>query len=72
MMYSAGDVDMNPKHRASLKIGVGVTLFLLVVLLANAHLVYVSFKSQPECVTHIKPSERPAAPGTFSAAQSAC
>lgn len=53
---------------------------LLVVLLivlgtaifvgANAHLIYVSFASQPGCVDHVKPGEPQ--PGQYSAAKSAC
>ena len=36
---------------------------------ANAHLVYVAFQSQPECVTHLKD----AGEGTgYRAAKSAC
>ena len=53
-------------------VGALVTGGLLVVLLANAHLVYVSVMSQPECVAHIKASEAPAPKGSFSAAASAC
>jgi len=48
-----------------------VALALLVVVLANVHLVYVSLQSQPACVAHEKPgtgSER----GTYSAARSSC
>ncbi|MGQ7794581.1 hypothetical protein ACUN0C_19425 [Faunimonas sp. B44] len=37
---------------------------------ANAHLVYVAVKSQPDCVSHLKQAgERP---GQFRAARSAC
>ena len=43
---------------------------LLVFAAANAHLVYVAVKSQPECVSHLKQAgERP---GQFRAASSAC
>ncbi|PKP72066.1 MAG: hypothetical protein CVT83_01860 [Alphaproteobacteria bacterium HGW-Alphaproteobacteria-5] len=45
---------------------------LLIVLLANAHLVYVAVTSQPDCVDHIRSSEVPAPAGSFSAAKSAC
>ncbi|WP_332702190.1 hypothetical protein [Devosia sp.] len=40
-----------------------------VLLAANAHLVYVAFSSQPDCVTHLKGEGEP---GTFRAAKSAC
>lgn len=49
-----------------------VFLGLLVVVLANAHLVYVAVMSQPDCVAHIQASETPAPRGSFSAAKSAC
>lgn len=45
---------------------------LLVVLLANAHLVYVAVKSQPDCVDHIQTGVAPAPEGSFSAASSSC
>ncbi|MDP1730921.1 MAG: hypothetical protein Q8L54_07045 [Devosia sp.] len=46
---------------------VGVTALLLG--LANAHLVYVAFQSQPVCLDH---SKSPQAGGAFQAAKSAC
>jgi hypothetical protein len=48
-----------------------VALALIVVVLANIHLVNVAIQSQPDCVAHVKPGtdgER----GAYSAAQSAC
>lgn len=42
---------------------------LLLVLGANAHLVYVAERSQPSCVAHVRQGD--SASG-FSAAQSAC
>lgn len=50
--------------------GVIVGLGLLLVLLANTHLVYVALTSQPECVEHLKVAD--ATTGSFRAAQSAC
>ena len=46
-----------------------VPLGLLIFVGANAHLVYVAFQSQPECVRHLK-----AAGGgdSYRAAMSAC
>jgi hypothetical protein len=44
---------------------------LLVVILANAHLVYVATNSQPRCVPHVKAAPE-AGPGAFSAAQPSC
>lgn len=40
-----------------------------VLLAANAHLVYVAFVSQPDCVAHLKGEGEH---GTFRAAKSAC
>jgi hypothetical protein len=42
----------------------------LVVIAANAHLVYVAVSTQPECVAHLK--DKGDAPGQFRAAKSAC
>lgn len=60
------------KRRLPLPVGIGILAGLLIVLLSNAHLVYVSVMSQPDCVAHIKASEKPAPAGSFSAANSAC
>jgi len=45
---------------------------LALVGVANWHLVYVAFSSQPDCVTHLRPGESRDASGSFSAAQSSC
>lgn len=58
------------------RLRIALTLWLLIpaaVLLfagANAHLIYVAFSSQPECVDHLRAPE----PGTgrFRAANSDC
>ena len=42
---------------------------LLLVLMANAHLVYVAVESEPGCVPH---ATEAGGPGTFQAAKSAC
>jgi hypothetical protein len=42
---------------------------LLLFVGANAHLVYVAFQSQPECVAHIKDV---GGSGSYRAAKSAC
>ena len=49
-----------------------VVLGLLTVVLANAHLVYVAFASQPGCVLHLKERGEASRPGSFRAAVSAC
>ena len=45
---------------------------LLLVLIANSHLVYVAIVSQPECVAHVRQAEGSAKDGRFSAARSSC
>lgn len=45
---------------------------LVVVLLANAHLVYVASTSQPDCVAHARADGTQRAPGVFGAAKSSC
>jgi len=45
---------------------------LLLLLIANSHLVYVAFVSQPECVAHVRQGEGSARDGKFSAARSSC
>jgi hypothetical protein len=59
---------MSPRLLLAALIGVAV----LVVIGANAHLVYVSTTSQPACVTHVKNGGGVVAPGVYSAANSAC
>ena len=43
-----------------------------VFILANAHLIYVAFESQPDCVPHLKASGGQASGLQYSAAKSAC
>ena len=45
---------------------------LLLLLIANSHLVYVAFMSQPECVAHVRQGEGSGRDGKFSAARSSC
>ena len=44
----------------------------LLILLANAHLVYVAMWSQPACVPHLRQGETAGSSTEYSAAQSAC
>ena len=54
------------------KLAVGaIAVTLLVVVLANIHLVYVSLQSQPDCVAHVKPGTGGES-GAYSAARSSC
>ena len=61
-----GDVRWQSTRRLLL---VAAVVIVGVLLAANAHLVYVAFSSQPDCVSHLKGE---GAPGTFRAAKSAC
>ena len=56
--------------RIPLAVWLLVPLAVLLFAGANAHLIYVAFSSQPECVDHLKTPE----PGTgrFRAAKSDC
>ena len=45
---------------------------LLLVLMANAHLVYTAVMSQPDCVAHLRQGEGDVKDGKFSAARSSC
>jgi len=56
--------------RRTIVVGAAVAA-LLVVVLANVHLVYVSMQSQPECVAHVKPGTGGES-GAYSAARSSC
>jgi hypothetical protein len=53
-------------------IGMIVGAGLLVLVGANAHLLYVALMSQPDCVAHVRPGEAAAGGQSFSAAKSAC
>jgi hypothetical protein len=59
-----------PKRKGTIWLLVGLTLLLLVV--ANGHLVYVAMTSQPDCVAHIRQGESNGAHERFSAARSSC
>jgi hypothetical protein len=59
-----------PKRKGAIWLLVGLTLLLLVV--ANGHLVYVAMTSQPDCVAHIRHGEGNGAHERFSAARSSC
>lgn len=59
-----------PKRKGAIWLLVGLTMLLLVV--ANGHLVYVAMTSQPDCVAHIRQGEGNGADERFSAARSSC
>jgi phosphate starvation-inducible membrane PsiE len=69
---SHADVTQHVDHRRrnTRRLLVAIALALVTVLIgANAHLVYVAFSSQPDCVTHLKGGGED---GTYRAAKSAC
>lgn len=57
------------RRRRRLWIVLAVAAGIIGVTAANAHLVYVAFTSQPDCVEHGK---SPGHDGTYRAAKSAC
>lgn len=56
--------------RSRLAIYISIATAVLLLVLANAHLVYVAITSQPDCVTHLKSSGE--VTGSFRAARSSC
>jgi hypothetical protein len=61
------------KHvNAKFWIWTAVAAGLLLVLMANAHMVYMAFSSQPDCIDHVKRGASVAEAGQFSAASSSC
>lgn len=47
-------------------------LAMVVVLMANAHLIYVAASSEPACIPHVRNGEPAQTPGRFSAATTSC
>ena len=64
--------DMRRAGRARLWLCLLIASGLLLVVAANAHLVYVASISRPACVAHLRQGEGSNEFGLFSAAQSAC
>ena len=70
-MNGAGTATRSTRTKAVLWLALGAGLLLL--LIANSHLVYVAVTSQPECVAHVRQGESGAAKdGRFAAARSSC
>jgi hypothetical protein len=69
-MRGASAVTGQFRTRAVVWAAVGAGLLLL--LIANMHLVYVAVLSQPDCVAHVRGGEGVAEQGKFSAARSSC
>lgn len=68
---SATGTAMKP-IRTKVVVWTAIGAGLLLLLIANSHLVYVAFVSQPECVAHVRQGEGSARDGKFSAARSSC
>ncbi|HEX7073572.1 MAG TPA: twin-arginine translocation signal domain-containing protein [Hyphomicrobiaceae bacterium] len=60
---------MRTRTRRRLLVGLAIATGLGIIGAANAHLVWASLKSQPECVPHVK---APGHNGQFRAAKSSC
>jgi hypothetical protein len=69
-MSSTGAAVRRDKTKLLLWTAVGAGLLLL--LIANSHLVYMAIVSQPDCVAHVRAGEGAARDGKFSAARSSC
>lgn len=67
-MSAAAMKQVNAKFWIWMAVAAG----LLLVLTANAHMVYVAFSSQPDCIDHIKRGTSVVEAGKFSAASSSC
>jgi hypothetical protein len=64
--------DMREAGRATFWLCLLVACGLLLVVGANAHLIYVASISQPACVSHLRHGDGYSEPGSYSAAQSSC
>jgi hypothetical protein len=69
-MSSTGAIVRRVKTKPVVWAAIGAGLLLLVI--ANSHLVYVAITSQPECVAHLRQGEGDPDQGKFSAARSSC
>ena len=69
-MNGTGATAKPTRTRTILWLAIGAGLLL--VLIANSHLVYVAIVSQPDCVAHVRQGEGSAKDGKFSAARSSC
>ena len=54
-MNEAGAATKHTRTRAILWLAIGAGLLL--VLIANSHLVYMAVVSQPDCVAHVRQGE---------------
>lgn len=59
---------MTAANKTRLIVAVAVLIGLAIFAGANAHLIWTSVRSQPECVPHLDAPQ----PGRFHAAESSC
>ncbi len=69
-MNWASAATRHVRTKAVLWVAIGAGLLLLTI--ANSHLVYVAIMSRPECVAHVRQGEGRPEQGKFSAARSSC
>lgn len=70
MSIEASSRDNAARRRSTFRLLIIAAVAIVgVLLVANAHLVYVAFSSQPDCVTHLKGA---GTDGAYRAAKSAC
>ncbi len=70
MSIEAGREDNAARRRSTFRLLIiAAVVIVSVLLVANAHLVYVAFTSQPDCVTHLKGV---GTDGAYRAAKSGC
>ena len=69
-MSATGATTSQIRTKTIIWLAIGAGLLLL--LIANSHLVYVAITSQPDCVAHVRQGEGSAKDGRFSAARSSC
>ena len=69
-MSDAGAAMVQFRTKAVVWAAIGAGLLLL--LIANSHLVYTAVMSQPDCVAHVRQGEGASKDGKFSAARSSC
>jgi len=58
--------------RAKALLWVTISAGLLLLTVANSHLVYVAIMSQPECLAHVRQGEGMSEQRRFTAARSSC
>ncbi|MGZ8335812.1 MAG: hypothetical protein ACXWU1_04030 [Allosphingosinicella sp.] len=55
-----------------LGLGLLVALVAVLLLLANAHLIWVAVRSQPDCAAHVRSGDADRPSGSYAAAKPSC